>query len=100
MKNILFGSFTALFLAANATPLVAQEIAPINLVYLGYQGYFTKSGIPSYGAFIQAINFQKIDAEALVESAIAEGKLSPKAKTDDRYLRKVKSSLLILRLAI
>jgi hypothetical protein len=99
MKNTLFSSFTALFLIANATPLVAQEITPINLVYQGYQGYFTKSGIPSYGAFIQAIHFQKVDAEALVKSAIAQEKLSPKVRTDDSYLRKVKSSLLKIRLA-
>lgn len=99
MKNSLFTSFTALFITANATPLVAQEITPINLVYQSYQGYLTESGIPSYAAFIQAIDLQKIDAEALVESAIAQGKLSPKAKINDSYLHKVESSLLKFRLA-
>lgn len=97
MKNLLIANFTALVLGVTATPVVAAETTPIDLVYLGYQGYFTEAGIPGQGAFLQAVYLGKIDAKTLVNGAIAQGKLPSETINDQSYLRKVKASLFKLR---
>jgi hypothetical protein len=94
-------------LGATAAPTIAEEIAasaptsisdnaritPFSLVINGYQGYFADRGIPSNGAFQWAIHFNRVDAETLIESAIAKGRLSPDTLNDQSYLRKVQLML-------
>jgi hypothetical protein len=106
MKRLLIAALSTLTLAA-AVPGYAQEttaynvnmhrnqaeVTPFNLVYLGYQGYFVKQGIPSNGAFDSAVNANEIKAENLVKVAIARGKLSPDKLNDTRYLHAVQSML-------
>jgi hypothetical protein len=65
------------------------ELTPFNLVKNGYQGYFVDQGVPSNGAFVYAIHFGRVDAEKLVKSAIAKGRLSSETLKDQSYLRKV-----------
>lgn len=96
MKKLLFGSLIPL-LTVIATPTMAAEVAPSNLVFQGYQGRLIKEGIPSYANFLQAVYLGKVDAETLVQGAIAQGKLDPDMVNDDSYLRKVESALFLLR---
>jgi hypothetical protein len=66
------------------------EVTPFNLVEHGYQGYFKEQGIPSYAAFLTAIRSGQVQAEDLVKSAIARGRLSPETLNDRSYLAAVK----------
>jgi Zn-finger domain-containing protein len=66
------------------------EVTPFNLVEHGYQGYFKEQGIPSYAAFLTAIRSRKVQAEDLVKSAIARGRLAPETLNDRSYLDAVK----------
>ncbi|MBE9169087.1 hypothetical protein IQ238_16710 [Pleurocapsales cyanobacterium LEGE 06147] len=108
MKRNFWANIGALaVLGATAAPTIAEEIAvvnptsipdqaritPFSLVINGYQGYFADRGIPSNGAFQWAIHFKRVDAEKLVRSAIAKGRLSPDALNDQSYLRKVQLML-------
>ena len=78
-------------------PLVAAEIAPIDLVFQVYQGRLVDAGISGYAAFRQAVFLGEINAQTLVESAVADGKLPSSALTNQSYLRKVEASLFKLR---
>ncbi len=108
MKRNILASIGALaVISAAAVPAVAEEIVAVNsistpdkaritpfsLVINGYQGYFADQGIPSNGAFQWAIHFNRVDAETLVKSAIAKGRLSSDILNDQSYLRKVQLML-------
>ncbi|MDJ0742894.1 MAG: hypothetical protein QNJ32_05975 [Xenococcaceae cyanobacterium MO_167.B27] len=67
------------------------EITPFNLVTGSYQGMFKYQGIPSSASFITAILANRIDAEDLVRSAIAKGRLSEDTLNDTSYLNRVES---------
>ena len=97
MKKLLFGSISTLILAAIPMSSIAAEIAPVNLVFQGYQGRLASEGIPGYGAFLQAVSLGKVDAEALVKSAVAQGRLSSSTANDKSYLRQVDASLFQLK---
>ncbi len=66
------------------------EITPYDLVTASYQGRFTDDGIPSGGRFFGAVRANKIQAEDLVETAIARGRLPQNAIEDRSYLRNVR----------
>jgi hypothetical protein len=105
MKNILITSLFTLILATS--PAYSQsieieadrnnrnivEVTPFNLVYHGYQGYFSELGIPSNGAFLQAIKFGKITAKDLVKAAIEKGRLNVDRINDESYIRRVQMRL-------
>ena len=108
MKTALLMSLSALTLSLVATPTIAKEVSqsnpastsrsiveitPFDLVYNGYQGYFIDQGIPSYAVFTSAINTGKVNAEDLVEKAIAKGRLAPETIDDQGYLNSVKGLL-------
>lgn len=76
----------------NLTPNIAL-VEPFNLVFLAYQGYFTKQGIPSNGAFLSALHGQKINAKSLVQSAIEAGKLPQETINNSSYISSVDSLL-------
>lgn len=90
-----FGLLTiaSLVLSNAAMPAVANEIAPIDLVFKAYQGYFVEEGIPSSGSFIQKVHLEQIDAETLVKVAIDRQRLSPETISDRDYIQKVDAAL-------
>ncbi len=97
MKNLLFASIGALVLAGVPISSTAAEITPVNLVFQGYQGRLASEGIPGHGAFYQAVLLGKVDAETLVQGAVAKGRLSSSTASNKSYLRKVEASLFKLR---
>ena len=107
MKRLVISTLSALALSSLVTPAFANKIAvakgqtatnvneitPFNLVSSSYQGRFANQGIPSYHAFLSAIRFNQIEAEDLVQSAIASGRLSEDTLNDTAYLNSVDSLL-------
>ncbi len=106
MKNLVIAGLSALSLTAIASPSMASEVlamkdntpiinqvAPVNLVQLGYQGYFQSEGIASSGRFAYGVARGKITAETLVKSAIDKGRLSPETLNDSSYLNVVQTEL-------
>lgn len=96
MKKLLFTSFIVLG-ATFASPVLAAEVTPIDLVTQGYQGRLQKEGIPSYAVFLQKVRLGTIDGEDLIKGAIAQGKLSPEAANNEAYLNQVNSALFLLQ---
>ena len=81
-------------IAANTvTQRQTTDITPFNLVTGGYQGRFTNQGIPSGGAFISQTRSDRIEAEDLVQAAIASDRLSADTINDAKYLSSVDSLL-------
>lgn len=70
-----------------------REISPYDLVTASYQGRFTDYGIPAAGGFVAAVRADKIEAEDLVEVAIAQRRLSSEALNDRAYLSHVRSMM-------
>jgi hypothetical protein len=95
MKKLLFTSLITL--VSIATPALAAEVTPINLVSQGYQGRLLKEGIPSYAVFLQKVHLGTIDGEDLIKGAIAQGKLSPELANSETYLNQVNSALFLLQ---
>ncbi len=103
MKRLVISTLSALALSSLFAPAFASEIAaanrqntnnineitPFNLVSGSYQGRFTNQGIPAFHAFLQAIRTDRIEAEDLVQSAIAAGRLSEDTLNDTVYLNAV-----------
>ena len=103
MKTTLLMSLSALTISLMATPTLAKdisqnnlettgsivEITPFDLVYGAYQGDFTNSGIPGYANFITAVNSGKVEAEDLVNEAIAKRRLPPETMEDRGYISSV-----------
>lgn len=112
MKNVIFGSLSALVILSFASPALSSEevaavdlngsrnatsyLPPVTLVQLAYQGQFTNSGIPSNGGFKNAIITGRVNAETLVKSAIASGRLSPSVLDDEGYLNTIEIQLTTL----
>ena len=96
MKKLLFSSSILLSVIV-AVPAKAAELTPHNLVFQGYRGRLESEGIPGYATFRQGVYLGKIDAQTLVESAIAQGKLDPSMAQDPNYLQQVESYLFLLR---
>lgn len=96
MKKLLFSSLI-LFGTTIASPALAAEVTPQNLVFQGYQGRLSGEGIPGYASFRQAVFLGKVDAKTLVESAIAQGKLDSRMANNESYLDRVENALFLLR---
>ena len=95
MKKIIYSII--LLSAMVSAPAMAAELTPYDLAFQGYQGRLTSEGIPGYATFLQRVYLGTIDAETLVNGAIAQGKLDPSLSEDESYLRKVKSYLFLLK---
>ncbi len=107
MKRLVLSTLSTLALSSLVTPAFASEIAaanrntthnineitPFNLVSGSYQGRFTNQGIPAFHAFLQAVRTERIEAEDLVQSAIAAGRLSEDTLNDTAYLNSVDALL-------
>ena len=70
-----------------------EQIPPVTLVQLGYQGYFNQQGIPSHESFRFGVKTGKVDAQKLVQSAIDKGRLSRQSLNDSKYLSSVQYEL-------
>jgi hypothetical protein len=100
MKRVILSGLSLLLASAFYNPSAKAEfteppymVQPVNLVYLGYQGYFAKEGIPSNSSFINGIQSGKITAMKLVESAIQENRLPAATLNDSSYLNDVHNAL-------
>ncbi len=108
MRRLTVGSLVSLFLILGGTPIAVAETNPsaepftpsrqqnnvrdaeaFNLVASAYRGEFKEQGIPSYTQFEQAYISGELNAESLVNSAIAAGELSSEAIEDEAYLNAV-----------
>ncbi|AFZ43976.1 hypothetical protein PCC7418_1807 [Halothece sp. PCC 7418] len=70
-----------------------RETEAFNLVSAAYRGEFEPEGIPSYYKLEEAYEAGEIDAETLVNRAIAAGELSPTAANDEAYVNAVRLHL-------
>lgn len=106
MKRLVISTLSALVFSSLVAPAFASkidvanhngnkvnEITPFNLVSGSYQGRFEEQGIPSFNSFLHAIRSNKIEAEDLVKSAIAAGRLSNDTLDDTSYLSSVDALL-------
>jgi EamA domain-containing membrane protein RarD len=100
MKRIILSGLSVLLASTLQMPSAKAEfttepyqLQPVNLVYLGYQGYFQKEGIPSNASFIAAIQSGEVTATTLVQSAIEENRLPSSILNDMEYLNNVQGAL-------
>lgn len=108
MRHLTLASLTSLFLILGVTPVAVAETTPtpekvdqnsqynsvrdteaFNLVSSGYRGDLKAQGIPAYAQFEQAYLAGNLDAEMLVNSAIAAGELSSEAIEDEAFLNAI-----------
>ena len=97
MKRFVLAGLSTLALSIATSPAVQAETTPDELVNLAEQGYLQEQGIPSYNSLNHAIRFGQLNAEDLVEAAIAENRLAPEMLNDADYLSSVEFKLNNLR---
>ncbi|MEM8717723.1 MAG: hypothetical protein AAGE84_00235 [Cyanobacteria bacterium P01_G01_bin.39] len=105
MKHIVISSLSAITFSTLATPAFAMQpvsfnptpkpnqVTPLGLVTASYQGRLAVQGIPGNDAFLSAISSNKIDAQDLIQGAIASGRLSQDTLDNQDYLDSVASLL-------
>jgi hypothetical protein len=110
MRRLTLGTLTTLLLTLGAAGTAQAETMPsgneqarvqrnvrnseaFDLVASAYRGEFKSQGVPSYGQLEQAYRANQIDAETLVNRAIAAGELSPEAAQDEGYMNAVELHL-------
>ncbi|MEM7591103.1 MAG: hypothetical protein AAF383_06210 [Cyanobacteria bacterium P01_A01_bin.83] len=105
MKQVVISSLLAIAFSGLATPAFAMQpvsfnptpkpnqVTPLGLVAAGYQGRLAVQGIPGNDAFLSAISSNKINAQDLVQGAVASGQLSQDTLNDRDYLDSVASLL-------
>ncbi len=105
MKQVLFGSLSAvaMAIATTAIPAIAIESTlpnsansnvvgqtpPVTLVNLAQQGYLRNQGIPSSQALTQAIAAGQVTPESLVQAGIQSSLVSSSTLNDRGYLNVV-----------
>ncbi|HIK31931.1 MAG TPA: hypothetical protein IGS17_18150 [Oscillatoriales cyanobacterium M59_W2019_021] len=62
-------------MAVNSTPVIYQT-TPFDLAYLAYRGELEAYGIPGYDHLLSALRSGRIDAEEIVDRAVAAGRVS------------------------
>jgi hypothetical protein len=106
MKRFLIGSAVTVFFAALSPAALAGEMAaapetrtnnndiqPFHLVQGAYQGQFNSQGISGFNSLVNGYEHSQIEAEDLVEAAIAQGRLSQDTLQDSGYLNAVSLQL-------
>jgi hypothetical protein len=107
MKRLILATLSTLAISGMANPVSAEQIAatsttsirgnveltPFSLVTNGYQGYFVNQGIPGNARYLSAIKTGKVDAESLVNAAIALERLPSDKINDSSYLNHVQFHL-------
>lgn len=112
MRNLTLGTLSTLLLAVGVVPAAQAEpmnsveeqaytrnqqnvrsTAAFDLVSAAYRGQLKSEGIPSYYQLQQAYEAGQVDAQTIVNRAIAAGELSPAAADDEGYLNAVRLHL-------
>lgn len=112
MRNLTLGTLTTLLLTLGISPGVQAETMSSNkekvsvekaqnvrsqeafdLVASAYRGELESVGIPSYYQLQQAYEAEELDAQTLVNRAIAAGELSPAAAEDEEFINAVRLHL-------
>ena len=79
--------------ALKNSPSQINQLSPVNLVQISYQGFLRSQGIKGGNAFISAVNNGNITAESLVQSEIDQGRLSSHTLENQGYLNVVQNQL-------
>ena len=79
--------------AVKSNSNTTRQTTPVNLVQIGYQGFLEGQGIPSGGAFLNAVRRGDITAKILVQSGVDNGRLSAQILNDQGYLNAVETFL-------
>jgi hypothetical protein len=64
-----------------------------DLVASAYRGELEPAGVPSYYELQQAYEAEELDAQTLVNRAIAAGEISPAAADDEEFINAVRLHL-------
>jgi hypothetical protein len=118
MKRLIFGAVSILLMSAAIAPSVTAQMEPennaqpysitvpethqisaFNLVSQAFRGQLSAQGIPSYVTFLSAYRTGQIDAEDVVQAAVASGWLSPQILNDQSYQSAVAAQLSSLNKA-
>lgn len=75
---------------------VARVVSPFDLVYMAYQGFFEREGIPAGNGFIDRYEADRLTPEDLVRTAIQSNRLPADTLTDSQYLDHVETQLKAL----
>ena len=70
-----------------------NQLAPVTLVNIAFQGFLEDQGIKSGSAFLYSVTIGDVTAEKLVQSAIDKGRLSPETINDEGYINIVQDQL-------
>jgi hypothetical protein len=112
MRHLTLGTLTTLLLTLGVAPPAepgsmsatqeqtyaqnqpnVRSTAAFDLVSAAYRGKFEAQGIPGFYQLETAYETGEVDAEKLVNRAIAAGELSPAAADDEGYLNAVRLHL-------
>lgn len=95
LSMIVTLSWTSSVLAESPETIDSQKaepmaITPYALVTAAYQGRLRDRGIPAGGKLITAVHTNQVQAQDLVEGAIAQGRLPATTLNDSSYLRHIR----------
>ncbi|HEY9619595.1 MAG TPA: hypothetical protein V6C78_04455 [Crinalium sp.] len=82
--------------APTSTPTVTAAVSPFELVYMAYQGFFEREGIPAGNGFTDLYQADRLSAEDLVRTAIQSNRLPSDTLTNHQYLGRVDAQLKAL----
>jgi hypothetical protein len=96
LKIDLSSCLSALLLSMTIVSMAEAQLNKIsvfNLAHLARQGYFQEQNIPSHSAFCSAVTIDSIQAEDIINAAIAKNRLSPEIIDDRSYLDRLEMHL-------
>lgn len=95
MKRTIVGTLSAFLLTTAIAPgaMAVETITPKNLVNRAYSGAYTEQGIPGFQNLANAHRYGKVEAEDLIQRAIADGRLTQEALEDQGYINSVENAL-------
>jgi hypothetical protein len=79
-------------MATHSTTAIHQT-TPFNLAYLAYRGNLAAYGIPSYNALVFALRSGQLDADKIVDQAVAAHLVTPETADDREYVSAVEGML-------
>ncbi|WP_448602023.1 hypothetical protein [Thermoleptolyngbya sp.] len=98
LKRFVLASLSVVLLVAAAVPPSLARtgpygVNPFGLVNLARNGTLSDRGVPGFGRLSAAHQAGRITAADVMRAAIADGRLSPEALNDSRYVRSVEQHL-------
>ena len=91
--TIALTTFVPIDAWASESSTASYSITPRQLISLARHGRFKAQGIPSHNNFRNAVRTNKITATELIESAIANNRLSESVRGNREYFETVTSHL-------